>query len=408
MKILTDQFIKSVLVLISGSFIGQIVNFISAPIMTRLFTVTDIGVFTYINSIASIFIPVICLRYENAIVLENNNSKVFALIKLCFLINLFFSIIIFLFLSFYFFNNEIFKYIFMIFLIVFISGTINILTAFNTREKNFNLLSKLSIYRPIVNFIFILIFGIFHSSFLGLLFAYILSLIAGIFSQMKDLLREKSKLIKFSRFELKSVGKKYLQFPKYSMPAIFFNNISYLSLNFFISHLYGMDVLGYYSLSYRVLGVPLTLISNNIGNVFYEKASKDYYSSGSFKIIFIRTFKLLFLLTLPITLVIYFISPWFCSVYFGENWYIAGEYIQLLSLLFGIRFIVSPLTSGILVLKENRIELMCQFAFFMVTFALFLYCKIINLLSVNDFLLFLSIGFSIIYCMFGYIIYKLS
>lgn len=90
MKILTDQFIKSVLVLISGSFIGQIVNFISAPIMTRLFTVTDIGVFTYINSIASIFIPVICLRYENAIVLENNNSKVFALIKLCFLINLFF------------------------------------------------------------------------------------------------------------------------------------------------------------------------------------------------------------------------------------------------------------------------------------------------------------------------------
>lgn len=408
MQILKDQFMKSVLILMSGSFLGQLVNFVTAPIMTRLFSAYDIGMFTYINTIASIFIPVICLRYENAIVLEKNNNNIYALIKLCFIINLFLSVVIFLALNFYFRFSEVFKYLFFVLGIIFISGVINILTAFNTRKKYYNLLSKISIYRPIVNLVFIIIFGIFNSNFVGLLVAYIVSLIAGIYSQAKFLFNDISNLLEVRFLELKNISKNYIQFPKFSVPAIFFNNISYLSLNFFITTLYGMDILGYYSLSYRILGVPLSLISNNIGNVFYEKAAKEYYNNGSFRNIFVKTFKLLLLLTIPLTVFIYFISPWFCSFYFGANWGIAGEYIQVLSLLFGIRFIVSPLTAGILVLKENKIELICQFLFFLVSLLIFLYARYVDLLSIDDFLLYVSLGFSIIYSVFGYIIYKLS
>lgn len=85
-----NNFLKSITILISGSILGQIVNFITAPVMTRFFSPEDIGIYTYITTIAYVFSPILCLRYETAIVLEEDEDNIFAILKFCFISTFFF------------------------------------------------------------------------------------------------------------------------------------------------------------------------------------------------------------------------------------------------------------------------------------------------------------------------------
>lgn len=59
------------------------------------------------------------------------------------------------------------------------------------------------------------------------------------------------------------------------MPAHFLNSASYSMLNFYITELFGLGILGYYSITYRILGIPLTLVSLNVSKVFFQRASEE-------------------------------------------------------------------------------------------------------------------------------------
>ena len=76
--------------------------------------------------------------------------------------------------------------------------------------------------------------------------------------------------------------------------------------------------------------------------------------------------------------------------------------------MFAIRFVASPLTAGILVLKKNKIELLCQFCFCIISLGAYAYAQYIFPLDIETFLYIISVGFSVVYLFFLYIIYKFS
>lgn len=407
-----NNFLKSITILISGSILGQIVNFITAPVMTRFFSSEDIGIYTYITTIAYVFSPILCLRYETAIVLEEDEDNIFAILKFCFISTFFLSIFIILAYTFYFScfsgNKDILKYINLIFILLLISGIINIFTSYNNKEKEYVVLSKAPIYKSIAQLVGIICFGVIKWGSFGLILSHLLSQIANFFQQGKSIILKTSEIISADNKTVAHIIKKYYALPLFSVPAIFCNNLSYLSLNFIIGSMYGMEILGYYSLSFRILGVPLSLISQNIGTVFFEKAAQDYIEKKSFKNSFIETGKLLVAITIPLTFFIYYFAPVVCRILFGESWIIAGEYIRILIIMFAIRFVASPLTAGILVLKKNKIELLCQFCFCIISLGAYAYAQYIFPLDIETFLYIISVGFSVVYLFFLYIIYKFS
>ena len=74
---------KSVLTLIGGTTIAQALNFIFSPITTRLFSPEVFGDLSVFTSITGIIGIIICLRYELAIVLPQDDDEGFSLLKLC-------------------------------------------------------------------------------------------------------------------------------------------------------------------------------------------------------------------------------------------------------------------------------------------------------------------------------------
>lgn len=87
-------YLKSILLLTSGSMLGQIIGFIGSMIMTRMYTASEIGIMTTIVSISGIFAPVINARFDFALVKEQKERYILALVKMSIYIGIALSLIV--------------------------------------------------------------------------------------------------------------------------------------------------------------------------------------------------------------------------------------------------------------------------------------------------------------------------
>ena len=80
-QIFKSNFFTSISLLAFGSIIAQIVCFFLLPLITRIYSPEEFAVFTYILSVATIFMGIINCRYDLIIVKVRTNQEVFSLIK---------------------------------------------------------------------------------------------------------------------------------------------------------------------------------------------------------------------------------------------------------------------------------------------------------------------------------------
>ena len=102
------------------------------------------------------------------------------------------------------------------------------------------------------------------------------------------------------------------------------------------------------------------LLGRSVLDVFKQKASEDFIRNGECRSIFVKTFKTLALLALVPTLALFFLSPIVFSILFGAEWQMAGEFAQILSVLFFFRFIASPLSYMFNIAEKQHLDMIWQ------------------------------------------------
>lgn len=411
-KLRNSAFLKSISILTSGSIIAQLIVIITSPILTRLYSPEDIGAYTYILSISHLFMAVINGRYDMSIVTEDDDDRVYALVKLSILVCIFFSLLISFGYGVYFnfFSNKTSisnGVLIILFMIILSYGVINVLNAFNNRNKEYALMSSLYIVRSASQNFGAILLSAFNIEVMGLLIPYVFGQGIGIKRQAKSLLRHYNKLKKVSLNDVLEVAQLHKKQPIFSAPAIFANSFSYSSITIFIEMLFGMGVVGFYSVSFRVLGIPLSVISGNVSRVFFEDASREFIHTGQFFKSFKKTVAFLTVIAIPMVIAMMYVVPSFVSLLFGKGWEEAGVYIKIFAPMFGIRFIVSSISLGTLVAKKQNYELLIQTLFIVVSISTYIISKLLNL-SVVNYLYIISISFSIIYMLNFILIYNLS
>ena len=70
-----SEFGQKVITLMTGASLSQLVLFLVVPILTRLYTVSDMGEFALILSFSSIFSVIATGRYEQAIILIDEKKE---------------------------------------------------------------------------------------------------------------------------------------------------------------------------------------------------------------------------------------------------------------------------------------------------------------------------------------------
>lgn len=370
---LKSTFLKSLAILASGSLIAQLFTAVQQPMLTRIFSAEQLGAYTFLMSIPMTFVGVICARYDAAIVYEEDEAKVFPLIKLNLLITVALSLLVSLLYAVYLivFNPEYIRYLYLmpvICLYLIAYGITNILNAYNNRNGDYKMISKMHVVRTAIQVVGVLVPGLLFVSLLHfdwlsmpiLVLPFCLGMFFGVFTQARTLKDHLGEILHTPWRDVKAVARIHCKQPLLSMPAVYANSMSYSVITLFIEGLYTKAALGYYSISTRLLGMPLSLISGNVSKVYMEKAAKEYAKTGGYYHAFKKTFLFLLALALPMFLVMFFLAPPVCGWLFGEGWDVAGRYIRILAFMFSVRFIATALSPGLYVCRKQQYELAIQ------------------------------------------------
>lgn len=176
---------------------------------------------------------------------------------------------------------------------------------------------------------------------LGYLTAQIIVTLLLVFTVVKDYKRLQIK-VSFNR--IKELSIEYINFPKVSCISGIVNNLAVrlpvLLLGFFA----GDAAVGQYSMMNRILGAPITVISEAIRDVFRQKASREYAANGECRKTFNTTLRTLALAAAIPFLVIFFGALPVLRLLFGSLWDTAGYFIMLMTPFYYIKFVISPLT----------------------------------------------------------------
>jgi O-antigen/teichoic acid export membrane protein len=396
-------FYKNILTLTFGSLIAQIINVACFPLITRLFTQSEIGTYTFVLSFSAIFMGIANTRFDLAIVKEKNQKNVYALVKLSFfvglLVTILSSIIYFLYLTIEpNQNNEIPFWTLPFFsVLVFSYAILNLLTAYNNRKKEYKIISLVYIYRSFSQAIGPVLLGILMKiGALALLISYAVGQFLGVKKQYSSLRKEKKEILKSNRSDMKEVFRIHKNQLYYSTPAQLVNSLSYSAITIAVKTLFDLSTVGLYSISVRLLGLPLSLIAGNVSKVYYESAASEYNETGSMLKTFKKTFLMQLFLAIPMVLFTYFLGPILCSFFLGESWRLAGEFIQILAPMFGIRLIVTVLMPTFIIANKQKKELLCQIFFVFSLFISFLISKFTGA-SVDTFLKIVTFNYFCVY-----------
>ncbi len=410
-RVINNKFFRSIATLMSGTIIAQIISFMISPLMTRLYTEEQIGEYTLFLTAVTMFGSVICGRYDMAIVSEKDHKGMFSLIKLSFVITMILSVAVSLGYSIYFCSSdstqrgfaEIFPWI-VAFLLI--TGFLNIVHSYNNRHQDYKLMATSSVTKEIGKATTIVGFGVLHLGTLGLLISYLFSGVLELWQQAKRLKSNIFEIKKITTHDLKSVAKKHIRQPVYSVPASFANSFSYAIINIFVDALFGTVTLAYYSMSFRMLGIPLSLISNSTSKAYFEKATREYDQTGGFRKTFMQTSLFLLVLAIPMTVALMIFAPWAFELFFGDGWGVSGEYVRYLAPMFGIRLIVSPLTPTMIICNKQKMELIIQVLFVAASCGAYLLGRYAK--SVELFLISVTFLFAMVYMLYYFYMLKLS
>ncbi len=391
-----SEFSRNVLTLMTGTTIAQAIPIAISPILTRIYTPEDFGVFALFVAIISIFGSIANGRYELAIMLPKKDEDAINIFALGFIITCAISLLLLMLVVLfhdYFVtvlnNNSIGVWLYFVPIAVFFTGLYNILKYFNNRKKYYKDIANATIIKSIITATIQLSIGFLMQGVSGLISGQIISQMFANMKLFKNIVKDKLLISRISKVKIIALAKRYKDFPKFSMWATLANTLSHHLTNILISVFYSVATLGFYSLVQRLLGMPSALIGNSIGQVFFQQATKEKQETGKAVKTFNATIKKLLIMGIPSFGILFFIVEDLFAFVFGEEWRIAGIYAQILVPFFFINFISSPLALTMSVFEKQKQALVINLILIITSIVSIYFSNMFNILF-TDFLYILS------------------
>lgn len=411
---ISSEFNRNVFTLTFASGIAQAIPLLLSPILVKIYTPEDFGIFAAFFALVSIFGSTINGKYDIAIMIPKKDKDAFNIGILSLLVSFFLSIllIVVVYLCFSFIEiKEFFEYqnsniwIFILPIAVFFNGIFNSLNYFNTRLKQYKDIAISKIYKSLVLILSQITLGYLLSGIYGLTIGTVLSHMSANFRLAKNIFSNKELIDSFSSKRMKALAVEYKMYPLYLNLANLFDIATLQMPLLFIIKIAGETINGYFFLANRIISIPSALIGKSISQVFFQRISYLYSHQEKCLPLLINTiFKLLFV-AVPTTIILYLFGPSLFKIIFGDMWKTSGEIAKYLSLIFLIQFTVSSV-SPVLALKDfvkrGTFWKIIYFISSICFYSFIIYCEI----GFYDFLFFFVIHEYILYIIYLVIIFK--
>ena len=363
-----SNFLINTTQLISGTVLAQIIIISTAPIITRLFSPNDLGIFAIFTAIVAILGSLSTLRYEIAIPLENSEKKSSSIFLLTVIVNIIFTIICSIFI--YFYSGIFLKllnieglqaYVWTIPIAIFLGGLIKTFTYWALKNDAFNVLAMTRIQQGFGMSISQIFLGLYYSAGpLSLIFGYLLGFIFGLRRLVSFWISSGlAKLRSASFLSIARQAKKHKDLPLFSNWGSLINVIGLQLPVIFFASLFSPYMAGLYMLAQRVANAPVQLIAESTGKAFYITSIKKLKDDSATPFIN-TTIKFLLRISVLPFIVLVILAPQLFSIVFGDEWLESGIYLQYMAIWLLSSFVFVPIMTLFAALNKHRADLIFQ------------------------------------------------
>jgi O-antigen/teichoic acid export membrane protein len=358
-RLFHSAFIRNVLLLSSGTAARQIILLATAPVLTRLYCPDDFGTLAIFATIVSLIAVISALRYEMAIPLPASElaaAEVLVLGVVSVVVTASAAAI-----ALWAMNDWIESWLggtfprlglWLVPIAVLGTGFQSVLGFWAIRRRKYSHLAGASVAQTVGQIGCQVGTGLLGAGAIGL----IVGEVAGTVCSGATLLQQCWRTTKVHLRQVTSRGvlraaARYRRFPAISSWAALLNTAGiYLPLMLFAAF-YDLRVVGWLVLAQRILGAPITLLSNAVGKVYLSECAHLRNEAPQrlprlfWKTVFSQTAVagLLICAALPAPLVFSFI--------FGDEWRMAGWCLLVLSPAFAAKLVAGPLGATLDVLE---------------------------------------------------------
>lgn len=387
--------IKKLVIVGMGMGIGPLVQLISMPWLSRIYSPTEFGYFALFVSTVSILSTISCFRYEVAIpVVEDSLLKATTTVALISALATMLLVTFFLLSGglqhLYPFLNEFGLQIWWIPIAASCSGTMLLVYYLTLRRGEFILNATMRSLQPII----FLLLALFFSRY-GLLSAQIVSWLLVVFVGLFYLARD---ILPFQKKLLWKTAIRFRRYPILLMPTSLLDILALMLPIFLINSAYGSEVVGNFSQLQRLVGSPLLLLSVAMGQVFFIDSGHMFRSKKSSEALMWKTLYTLSGCGILLMMILAIKGEVICRLMLGDGWRIDTLFILLVSTPIIIRAVVSPISTIFLTHHRTDIGVKWQIGYFITT-SLVLYFSS-HLLKLEGFLMVYGIHELIMYSLY--------
>lgn len=323
----------------SGTALAQIIGYALSPIISRLYSPADFGIYGSFTAILGVIAAGITLDYSLALMLPKKKDEAFYLFILSCMATIVVGVIIFavcLFLpatvqsTIKAPNSWILG---LLVIGVLANGLNQTFQAWCVRAKAFKHTSASQVVRSLSSNGTQVGFGYMKGGASGLIFATILGEVLASFNLARVVFRDLRTIPKNIQWNrMWKLAKDYGDFPIYSASMNVINAISLGLPIFLLTHFFGIAIAGAYAFTMRILSAPIGLVQRALRQVLYQKACETQNEGGRLFPVYLKFTGGLLILSLFPALILVIWSPQLFSWIFGSPWHTAGVFARSLVL----------------------------------------------------------------------------
>ena len=337
-----------VLSLVRGTALAQVVFVLVTPILTRVYSAEELGIFGVYAAVVVIASRVVGLRYEMAAPLPRRDEVALHLVWLTMLVSLGMLIAAGLLYAFAIDglglsgeSHPLQSHVPVVLAGILMFVLNGALSMWYIRKKEFGTVANSRMINALLLALFQLAGFLSPAKLLVLLGAYPLALAISNFYLLRRLDWQLARYRRSRARLLVTLAGRYRKFPLYTTPTSTISELTQSLPLFVLSIFFGNVQVGYFFMARRIGLVPTSIVGRAISQVNHAEML-EHHRNGVLGDVLLRQIHLLQWVSIVPAVVLAVLAPTICERLLGDEWGVAGQYLQLMTPYVVVHFVFAP------------------------------------------------------------------
>lgn len=356
---------RGVLAIFTGNAVGQGVALLAAPVLSRLYSPSEFGLFAVLTSVTVMLGTIAALRYELAIPLPEREEDAFSLAFVGMWASGAVGVVgmasVALFgdqFAHILGHEGIGPWLWVVPPVASFMGTLLVLGQLAVRQRRYVAWGRRATLQSLFTAGGQVLLGALGLKSGGLFLGYGLGQTLGALSLAHgaSLRCPEARSGRRPRSILR-IARRYRRFPVFLAPSGLINVLGLSLPVILVAGLYGTSVAGWLALTQRVLTLPVALVGAAIGQVYLGEMSKAWRSNPKrAQALFRNASRSLAVAASLLLAGLLILGPWAFVHVFGAEWVSSGDYARATAVGVAAQLVAAPLSQTLIVLERTRLQ----------------------------------------------------